>query len=86
MLNILYLVYPHNLYLCSCASGDLSGKHGTIGIGSDTTSRPTYTFTDNNVLLTGSFSGKGYYIHGYKFKMNMKHFNRLNCQAKVLER
>jgi len=40
--------------------GDLSGKHGSINVGSNTTSRPTYTFMDNNILLSGSFSGEGW--------------------------
>lgn len=57
-------------FCCSCASGDLTGKHGTIKIGSNTATRPTYTYVDNNVLLTSQFSGK---ISTYTLFHNLMH-------------
>ena len=40
-----------------CQAGDLSGKHGELELYSDVSSRPTYTFVDPNVQLSGMYSG-----------------------------
>ena len=44
--------------MCRCESGDLTGKHGQLDISPDGSDRPTYTYVDSNVQLTGDFTSE----------------------------
>ena len=41
-----------------CESGDMGGKHGRLDLSPDGASRPTYTYVDSNLQLTGSSSSE----------------------------
>ena len=59
VLNVMdnIIVVFNILSISRCQAGDLSGKHGLLELYSDVSSRPTYTFVDPNVQLSGMYSG-----------------------------
>ena len=41
-----------------CESGDMSGKHGQLSIASAAPGRPSYTYVDPNLYLSGSYTSE----------------------------
>ena len=58
MVSLMLLTMYSTWYVCRCQAGDLSGKHGQLELYSDVSDRPTYTFVDPNVQLSGLYSSK----------------------------
>lgn len=48
--------------MCRCESGDLTGKHDQLNISPDGASRPTFTYVDSNVQLSGNSTSKIYSV------------------------
>lgn len=63
------------LYSLRCESGDLSNKHGQLRIAPDTNNRPTFTYVDSNLQLSGSYSIVGRSIGLHDIIMNAPLFD-----------
>ena len=44
--------------LYRCESGDKSGKHGQLSIASAVSGRPSYTYVDPNLYLSGAYTSE----------------------------
>ena len=53
----------HAVFYCTvcvyrCESGDMSGKHGQLSIAYAVPGRPSYTYVDPNLYLSGGFTSE----------------------------